>query len=223
MSARVLDSVTGLPVGGALVQVTDEGANDLPGASTTTASDGTFTITGITIEEIGIRIDGEAVDYESGFIGCRTSRYGHDVWPTFGDACTASPGFTADIALDPLGPTTTPPPTTSTPPPTTSTPPPTTTTPPDLSSPQMQVGISPGAIDEDLGGQSACKIPGAKSATVSVIATDPESGVVSASVTVTWTVRRDGDPTVLDSGSSEVSDLGGDAYEATIGPFGDIL
>ncbi|MDG1409403.1 MAG: hypothetical protein P8Q52_01540, partial [Acidimicrobiales bacterium] len=81
----------------------------------------------------------------------------------------------------------------------------------------------PGAIDEDLGGQSACKIPGAKSATVSVIATDPESGIVSASVTVTWTVRRDGDPTVLDSGSSEVSDLGGDAYEATIGPFGDIL
>ncbi|MBT5139292.1 MAG: hypothetical protein HOM37_09605, partial [Acidimicrobiaceae bacterium] len=82
------------------MQVTDEAANDLPGGSTTTASDGTFTITGITIEEIGIRIDGEAVDYESGFVGCRTSRYGSDVWPTFGEACTISPGFTADIALD---------------------------------------------------------------------------------------------------------------------------
>jgi len=83
------------------------------------------------------------------------------------------------------------------------------------------MGLSPGVIDEDLGGQSACKIPGATSATMSVNATDPESGV--ASVTVTWVVRRDGDPTVLNSGSSEVTWLGGDAYEATIGPFGDVL
>ncbi|NCG25704.1 MAG: hypothetical protein GWP47_16430 [Actinobacteria bacterium] len=83
------------------------------------------------------------------------------------------------------------------------------------------MGVSPATIDEYLPGQPGCKIPGLTSATVSIVATDPESGV--SSVTVTWVVRRDNDPAVLDSGSSGVSSTGDDSHEATIGPFGDVL
>ncbi len=102
LTARVLDSRTGEPVEGVTVQATDALTVDIPGATAVTAADGTFSIPGLTDEEIGVRVDGTAVGHEVGYAGgAAPAPYGWQVFPTWGEASTWSPSDLGDIALDP--------------------------------------------------------------------------------------------------------------------------
>jgi len=86
----------------------------------------------------------------------------------------------------------------------------------DLTSPRLRVIVSPSVIKEQ-----ACAGPDDAVSTISIVATDLQSGVTS--VTADWVVRRDGDTTEIASGEAVVSSIGGESYEVTIGPFDDVL
>lgn len=102
MSARVRDSRTGEPLEGVTVQLTDGSGVDSAGLSTLTDADGRFSIPGDLGEEIGLRIEGSDVGYQSGFVGGGfPTRFGFRVFFVWGEASVWSPRDLGDIALDP--------------------------------------------------------------------------------------------------------------------------
>ena len=94
-SGRILDGTTSAPVAGAVVTAFREDGTTMIG-SDTTATDGTYRITGIEGDEIGLYVDGSSVGYGSGWFACAAGV----VVPTFGEACTHAPGVDGDRYVD---------------------------------------------------------------------------------------------------------------------------
>ena len=61
----------------------------------TTDANGRFELTGLRVEEIGLRFNGAPVGYETGYAGCS-----RQVVPTFGEACTFGTGRLGRFFLD---------------------------------------------------------------------------------------------------------------------------
>ena len=102
MSARVRDSRTGEPLEGVTVQLTDGSGIDSAGMSTLTDAEGRFSVSGELGEEIGLRIDGNDIGYQRGFVGGGSpTRFGFRVVTSWGEASVWSPRDLGDIALDP--------------------------------------------------------------------------------------------------------------------------
>ncbi|MGC4112446.1 MAG: carboxypeptidase regulatory-like domain-containing protein [Nocardioides sp.] len=87
-SGKVVDQRTGNPVKGVTVKVFRINTDDLLGQDKT-GSAGKFRIDGIpnADEELDVRVNGSAVHYESGWVGCA-----HKVVPSWGAACSFGQG-----------------------------------------------------------------------------------------------------------------------------------
>ncbi len=94
-SGRILDGTTTAPVAGAVVTAFREDGTTMI-SSDTTAADGTYRITGIDGDEIGLYVDGSLVEYGNGWFACPAGV----VVPTFGEACTHAPGADGDRYID---------------------------------------------------------------------------------------------------------------------------
>ena len=95
ISGRVADGTTGEGIAGVTIQAIDvDGVTPL--ASGTTDATGAYRVDGIATDEVGIRLDGWAVGYQSGFLGCLT------VVATWGEACTWGPDPRSEIELTAL-------------------------------------------------------------------------------------------------------------------------
>ena len=95
----VVDSATGAPVQGVFASMRDVGdLNTIVGSDTTNAN-GVFRIYGLEGEDFGLKINGSAKGYETGWVGCT-----NQVWPTWGEACGAPLGKAGKIFLDQTGP-----------------------------------------------------------------------------------------------------------------------
>lgn len=94
-SGRILDRATAAPVAGATVTAYREDGSTVIG-SATTATDGTYRITGVDGDEIGLHVDGSSVGYGTGWFACAAGV----IVPTFGEACTHSPGEDGDRYVD---------------------------------------------------------------------------------------------------------------------------
>jgi hypothetical protein len=104
-SGRIVDSATGTPLAGATVTALDTSGAPISGASTTSAADGTFTLSGGLGEEHGLAVDGTAIGYESGYVGMVPEQlFGRPVVATFLDAVTWAPRDMGDIGLDSTAP-----------------------------------------------------------------------------------------------------------------------
>ena len=216
-TGRVVDSVSGAPLGG--VTISWDGAGDfIPDGPETaiTAADGTFTLV-LSGEEYGLIIDGNAIGYEVGYLGASDPLpTGWQVFPTWGEASTWLPTPLGDIALDAAGapaPTTTsttapttvpgtdPPNTTNT----TNSTAPTTTTTPNAAPVIGNLSASPSVITAG---------PSCGSTLLAVNVTDP-TGVVS--VTVAWSYTRFNGSQA--SGTITLAHVqGGDTWQATFAP-----
>lgn len=95
LMGRVVDSETGNPVAGAVVESWDELLGAVEGTGTTHRG-GVFRIAPLVGEEHGVYVEGPQ-GYESGWLGCDLT-----VVPSFGDACTHSLGNLGRIRLDPM-------------------------------------------------------------------------------------------------------------------------
>jgi LPXTG-motif cell wall-anchored protein len=95
VQGRVVDSVTHAGVGGVVVTARDVVHHGVVFARTTTGPMGYFTLTGVTEEEIGLAFNGSSVSYEVGWLACN-----HSVVPTWGQACSTSPGVIGGVRLD---------------------------------------------------------------------------------------------------------------------------
>lgn len=90
---RLVDSLSGTPLGGVVVHLTDTNGVDLPGLAAVTPPNGTFDIP-VPGEEYGLRIDGGPISYEIGWLGCDSV-----IQPDWGSACTFSPRDFGDIVV----------------------------------------------------------------------------------------------------------------------------
>jgi hypothetical protein len=96
VTGTVVDSGSGERLGGVEITVYDALLGTTYG-TTTTNGGGRFRLTGIEDEEIAVHVDGSAVGHETGYLSCEGT-----VVPTFGEACTTSPGRLGTIPLDPV-------------------------------------------------------------------------------------------------------------------------
>jgi hypothetical protein len=87
-SGTLINPATGKPVKGALVKVYRINSDHLLGRDTS-GSLGRFRIDGLTDadEELDVRVNGSAVHYETGWVGCH-----HNVVPSWADACSFGQG-----------------------------------------------------------------------------------------------------------------------------------
>jgi Carboxypeptidase regulatory-like domain len=87
-SGKVVDQATGNPVKGVTVKVFRINTDDLLGQDKT-GSAGKFRIDGVpdSEEELDVRVNGSAVHYETGWVGCN-----HKVVPSWGAACSFGQG-----------------------------------------------------------------------------------------------------------------------------------
>ena len=87
-SGRLINPATGNPVKGATVKVFRINSDILLGQDKS-GSAGRFQIDGLSAadEELDVRVNGSAVRYETGWVGCN-----HNVVPTWGDACSYGQG-----------------------------------------------------------------------------------------------------------------------------------
>ena len=97
-SGRLIDPATGNPVKGATVKVFRINTDHLLGQAKS-GSAGRFHIDGLPAadEELDVRVNGSAVHYESGWVGCA-----HNVVPSFGAACTFGQGHQTPFRLQHL-------------------------------------------------------------------------------------------------------------------------
>lgn len=87
-SGKVVNQATGNPVKGVTVKVFEINTDNLIGQDVT-GSAGKFRIDGIPAadEELDVRVNGSAVRYETGWVGCS-----HKVVPSWGAACSFGQG-----------------------------------------------------------------------------------------------------------------------------------
>jgi hypothetical protein len=87
-SGKLVNPATGNPVKGVTVKVFRINTDHLLGQDKSGAA-GRFRIDGLLAEdeELDVRVNGSAVHYETGWVGCN-----HNVVPSFGDACTFPQG-----------------------------------------------------------------------------------------------------------------------------------
>jgi hypothetical protein len=87
-AGRLTNPATGNPVKGATVKVFEINTDNLLGQDKS-GSAGYFRIDGLAAadEELDVRVNGSAVHYETGWVGCN-----HNVVPTWGDACSFPQG-----------------------------------------------------------------------------------------------------------------------------------
>jgi hypothetical protein len=87
-SGRLINPATGNPVKGATVKVFEINTDNLLGQDKS-GSEGRFRIDGLSAadEELDVRVNGSAVRYETGWVGCA-----HKVVPSWADACSFGQG-----------------------------------------------------------------------------------------------------------------------------------
>jgi len=87
-AGKLVNPATGNPVKGVTVKVFRINTDTLLGQDKSGPA-GRFRIDGLAAadEELDVRVNGSAVHYETGWVGCN-----HNVVPTFGDACTYGQG-----------------------------------------------------------------------------------------------------------------------------------
>ena len=87
-AGKLINPATGNPVKGATVKVFRINTDHLLG-SDKTGSEGRFRIEGLSAddEELDVRVNGSAVHYETGWVGCN-----HNVVPSWPDACSFGQG-----------------------------------------------------------------------------------------------------------------------------------
>jgi hypothetical protein len=97
-SGRLIDPATGDPVKGATVKVYRINTDDLLGHAKSGPA-GRFRIEGLPAadEELDVRVNGSAVDYERGWVGCA-----HNVVPSWGAACSFGQGRQTPFKLQHL-------------------------------------------------------------------------------------------------------------------------
>jgi hypothetical protein len=85
---RLINPATGNPVKGATVKIFEINTDNLIGRDKSGA-EGRFRIDGVPAadEELDVRVNGSAVHYETGWVGCN-----HNVVPSWGDACSFGQG-----------------------------------------------------------------------------------------------------------------------------------
>jgi len=87
-AGRLINPATGNPVKGVTVKVFRINTDHLLGQAKS-GPEGRFRIDGLSAadEELDVRVNGSAVSYETGWVGCN-----HQVVPTWGDACSYGQG-----------------------------------------------------------------------------------------------------------------------------------
>jgi hypothetical protein len=87
-AGRLINPATGNPVGGATVKVFEINTDNLLGQDKSGPA-GYFRIDGLSAadEELDVRVNGSAVRYETGWVGCA-----HNVVPSWGAACSFPQG-----------------------------------------------------------------------------------------------------------------------------------
>lgn len=87
-AGRLINPATGNPVKGATVKIFEINTDNLIGQDKS-GSAGYFRIDGVPAadEELDVRVNGSAVRYETGWVGCN-----HNVVPSWGDACSFPQG-----------------------------------------------------------------------------------------------------------------------------------
>ena len=97
-SGRLVTQATGDPVKGATVKVFRINTDHLLGQAKSGAA-GNFRIGGLSAadEELDVRVNGSAVRYETGWVGCA-----HKVVPSWGDACSFGQGHQTPFKLQHL-------------------------------------------------------------------------------------------------------------------------
>jgi hypothetical protein len=97
-SGRLVDPATGKPVKGATVKVFRINTDDLLGQATSGPA-GRFRITGLSDsdEELDVRVNGSAVHYETGWVGCA-----HNVVASWAAACSFGQGHQTPFRLQHL-------------------------------------------------------------------------------------------------------------------------
>ena len=86
-TGRAVDSATGNPLKGVLVSARNVVDRTINYAHTRTAADGTYRLTGVPEEEVGLKFNGSDVDHETGWQSCT-----HTVVQQWGNACSWGPG-----------------------------------------------------------------------------------------------------------------------------------
>jgi hypothetical protein len=92
---HVINARTGVGVANVYVTARDVVDRSIVFGHATTGTNGYFTMTGVTEEEFGLRVNGTAVSYEVGWLSCS-----HTVVPTWGQACSFAPSHLGSIKLD---------------------------------------------------------------------------------------------------------------------------
>jgi hypothetical protein len=97
-SGRLINPATGNPVKGATVKVFEINTDNLLGQARS-GSEGRFRIDGLSAadEELDVRVNGSAVHYETGWVGCA-----HNVVPSWGAACSFGQGHQTPFKLQHL-------------------------------------------------------------------------------------------------------------------------
>lgn len=87
-AGKLLDRATGKPIKGATVRVFRINT-DTPLGHAVSGTEGRFRIDGLSAddEELDVRVNGSAVDYESGWVGCA-----HTIVRSWGAACSFGQG-----------------------------------------------------------------------------------------------------------------------------------
>jgi hypothetical protein len=87
-SGRLINPATGNPVKGVTVKIFEINTDNLIGQDKSGA-EGHFRIDGVPAsdEELDVRVNGSAVNYETGWVGCN-----HNVVPSWGAACSFGQG-----------------------------------------------------------------------------------------------------------------------------------
>lgn len=92
----VVNSRTGNPVTGVIVRVTDIGDAGAVRGSDTTGVNGVFNVVGLEGEEFGVRVNGSARGFETGWLNAGS----HQVVRTWGQAASVMPGRLGVVLLD---------------------------------------------------------------------------------------------------------------------------
>jgi hypothetical protein len=97
-AGRLVNPATGNPVKGATVKVFEINTDNLLGQDKS-GSAGYFRIDGLSAadEELDVRVNGSAVNYETGWVGCH-----HNVVPSWGAACSFPQGRQTPFKLQHL-------------------------------------------------------------------------------------------------------------------------
>ena len=93
----IVDAETGAGVRGVIVKALDPVQLDLVAGVDVTNGSGRFLVPRLTGDEYAFFVDGSAAGYESGYLSCS-----HEIVPTYGEACTTSPGDVGAVQLDRL-------------------------------------------------------------------------------------------------------------------------